>query len=49
MYKRMEVKYKLVLNRAKLRFSCAIQLGLTYLKISGKYSEIPQGRFLQSG
>ena len=31
MYKRMGVKYKLVLNSNKLRFSCAIQLRLTYV------------------
>ena len=31
MYERMEVKYKLGQNSAKLRVSCDIQLGLTYL------------------
>ena len=36
MYKRMQEEYKPGFTRAKLRISCANQLGLTYLQLSGK-------------
>ena len=32
----MQEKYKLAFNSAKLRISCANQLGLTYLQLSEK-------------
>ena len=32
----MQEEYKLGFNSAKLRISCANQLGLTYLQLSGK-------------